>query len=274
MSILTSAAALFVLGALLMATNNLERVIGRWEAAAELVAYVADDVTDAQQAAIRQMVDDSGVSDSYTKVSKAEALQRFRRDFDDLASVIGELDENPLPASYEVRLRADPEWGDAVDGLAARLREAPGVTDVRYDREWIARIATAVRALRGLGALVVAALVVAAALTVANVVRLAGHARRGELEIMRLVGAPVSHVRGPFIVEGMLQGGLGALVALGVLWTAFLLGEYYYGSMMDSLLNAARMTFLPAELCALLVAGGLLVGSVGGVVGARRTARL
>ena len=274
MSVLTSAAAMFVLGALLMITGNVEQLIGRWEAAAELVAYVADDATDEQQAATRELLDGSSVAESYTRVSKAEALQRFHQDVAELAAVIGGLDENPLPASYEVRLRADPDAGEAVEALAERLRGTPSVTDVRYDREWISRIAMAVSLLRGLGMLVVVALVVAAALTIANVVRLAGHARRGELEIMRLVGAPPSYVRGPFVVEGMLQGGMGAAIALAVLWGAFLLGEYYYGPLIATLLNASRVSFLPLELTALLVIGGLVVGSVGGIVGARRTARL
>ena len=274
MSVLTSAAAMFVLGALLMITGNVEQLIGRWEAAAELVAYVADDATDEQQAATRELLDGSSVAESYTRVSKAEALQRFHQDVAELAAVIGGLDENPLPASYEVRLRADPDAGEAVGALAERLRGTPSVTDVRYDREWIFRIAMAVSLLRGLGMLVVVALVVAAALTIANVVRLVGHARRGELEIMRLVGAPPSYVRGPFVVEGMLQGGMGAAIALAVLWGAFLLGEYYYGPLIATLLNASRVSFLPLELTALLVIGGLVVGSVGGIVGARRTARL
>ena len=274
MSVLTSAAAMFVLGALLMITGNVEQLIGRWEAAAELVAYVADDATDEQQAATRELLDGSSVAESYTRVSKAEALQRFHQDVAELAAVIGGLDENPLPASYEVRLRADPDAGEAVEALAERLRGTPSVTDVRYDREWISRIAMAVSLLRGLGMLVVVALVVAAALTIANVVRLAGHARRGELEIMRLVGAPPSYVRGPFVVEGMLQGGMGAAIALAVLWGAFLLGEYYYGPLIATVLNASRVSFLPLELTALLVIGGLVVGSVGGIVGARRTARL
>ena len=129
--------------------------------------------------------------------------------------MIDELDSNPLPASYEVRLQSDPALGSAVDDLADALRGAAGVADVRYDRELIARISMAVTALR---ALVVLALVIAAALTVANVVRLAGHTRRAELEIMRLVGAPLAYVRGPFVVEGMLQGGVGAALALGMLW--------------------------------------------------------
>ncbi len=86
----------------------------------------------------------------------------------------------------------------------------PGVADVRYDRQWLNRLLTVIRLIRGIGLALGTLLAVAAALTVANVVRLALYARRDELDIMQLVGAPPVYVRGPFVMEGVLQGGVGA----------------------------------------------------------------
>ena len=65
-----------------------------------------------------------------------------------------------------------------------------------------------------IGVIIVALLAIASALTVANVVRLAAHARRDEIEIMQLVGAPLAYVRGPLVLEGVMQGGAGAIVAI------------------------------------------------------------
>ena len=125
------------------------------------------------------------------------------------------LDDNPLPASYEVRLRPTPAARAGVDALGARLRAMPGVADVRYDRQWLdasgRRRSTSFAAL---GLVLGLVLTLAAALTVANVVRLALFARRDEIEIMQLVGAPQAYIRGPFVMEGVLQGGIGALLAL------------------------------------------------------------
>ena len=87
------------------------------------------------------------------------------------------------------------------------------------------RITSALELLRGVGLVVVLVLVVAVALTVANVVRLACFARRDEIEIMQLVGAPLTYVRGPFVLEGVLQGGFGALSALVVLAVGFAAGQ-------------------------------------------------
>ena len=129
-------------------------------------------------------------SAAHEYVSKETALGRFKQTFSDLAGSIETLGENPLPASYEVRLRTGPAAEAGVEALGAKLRETPGVADVRYDRQWLSRLMSAIAVIRGVGLVMGAVLTIAAALTVASVVRLALHARRDEIEIMQLVGAP------------------------------------------------------------------------------------
>jgi len=111
-------------------------------------------------------------------------------------------------------------------------------------------------------------LTIAAALTVANVVRLALYARRDELEIMQLVGAPQAYIRGPFVMEGVLQGGAGALVALAALGIAFLALRGRYLVPLASAINISSVAFLPLGACVLLVLGGMAVGCLGGLVAA------
>src|SRR6185295_3051399 len=96
---------------------------------------------------------------------------------------------------------------------------SPGVEEVQYDLLWIQRLTTAVRLVRGVGGLLGGILALASIFTISNVIRLTVYARQDELDIMRLVGATRAYVRGPFIVEGMLQGGLGGVVAVGLLST-------------------------------------------------------
>ena len=156
-----------------------------------------------------------------------------------------------------------------VGQLAARLEAVSGVDDVRFDQRWIERLTTAVGVVRGVGLAVV--LVVAAALTVANVVRLSCVARSDEIEIMRLVGAPLTFVRGPFVLEGILQGGVGASVALSLLAVGFVLGESLYGEGVRQVLGVDVLRFLPPTLGVVLVGGGMAVGCVGGLVAALST---
>src|SRR5690606_37988532 len=97
-------------------------------------------------------------------------------------------------------LRPDRADDPAVAAFAADVRRLPGVSDVQYDQRWIQRLLAAVRVVQGAGMSLALVLIVASGLTVTSVVRLALHARRPEIEIMQLVGAPLAYIRGPFVL--------------------------------------------------------------------------
>jgi cell division transport system permease protein len=270
LAIVTIAAGLFVLGFFLIVNGNLQRLASRWSEAAELSVYLHDTVTERQLQMVRELVANSGLAASHQYISKDDAMARFRQDFPDLASATAKLERNPFPASIEVRLRPEAQQtGEAVDGLAATIAGVPGVADVKYDRRWLSRLTSAVNLVRGVGVAIVVMLAFAAALTVANVVRLTAYARRDEIEIMQLVGAPLAFVRGPFVVEGVLQGGIGALLAILGLAAAFAIGRNRYGATAAEALGIGSISFLPAEVAVLLVVGGMALGCLGGYIVAR-----
>lgn len=271
LSTATIALALFVLSAFLLVTANLERLGAEWSTTAELSVYLTDEVTPIERQAIETSLNQSELVAAQEYVSKSDALARFKQTFGELAASIDGLGSNPLPASIEVRLRPGPASSAGLEGLGSRLRQEAGVADVRYDRQWLDRVVSAIGIVRGVGLILGTVLTIAAALTVANVVRLALHARRDELDIMQLVGAPGVYVRGPFVMEGLLHGGLGALVALAALAVAFFTLRVRYLSPLASTVNLSSVQFLPIGFCALLVVGGMVVGCVGGLIAARLT---
>ncbi len=266
LSTATIAVALFVLGVFLMATANLEQLGREWSNSAAISVFLADAVTPDQRAAIERTFTTGNIVESQQYLSKSDALARFKKTFTDLSGAIDSLGENPLPASYEVRLRPGAEG--AVDLLLAELRQSPGVADVRYDREWLQRLSAAVRVIRSAGLILSALLTLAAALTVANVIRLGLYARRDELDIMQLVGAPQVYIRGPFVMEGTLQGGLGALLALVALGAVFVGLKARYLVPLAAAINLSTVAFLSIEVSVLLVLGGMVVGCVGGFIAA------
>jgi cell division transport system permease protein len=117
---------------------------------------------------------------------------------------------------------------------------------------------------RGIGLTLGILLTLAAALTVASVVRLTLHARRDELAIMHLVGAPQAFVNGPFIMEGTIQGGAGALLAVVTLGVAFVILRSRYLSPLASAVSISPFVFLSPLACLALVVGGMAVGCLGG----------
>ena len=272
-AVATIASALFVLGGFLVVTSNMERLFARWQEAAEFSVYLRDEVTPLQQNAIESALRRSPLVHAIEMVSKDEALRRFKRNFGELAAAAGDLPENPLPASIEVRLqsKADPA---EIAALASNTERLGGVADVRYDRRWIQRLMSAAALMRAGGFALAVVLIFAAALSVASVVRLALVARREEIHIMQLVGAPLAYIRGPFIVEGLLQGGVGAVIAIGVLWAMFAIVRARQLSSMPEMAGAidpSLITFLSIPTCMALLAGGMAVGCIGGLIAARNT---
>jgi len=92
------------------------------------------------------------------------------------------------------------------------------------------------------------------------------HARRDELDIMQLVGAPQIYIRGPFVMEGTLQGGLAAIVAVAGLGITFLALRATYLAPLAATINLSSVRFLPLDLCLWLIVGGMAVGCLGGLV--------
>jgi cell division transport system permease protein len=270
-AVLAIALALVVLGALLLVTWNAEQLLARWTSAAEFSVYLRDDATSEQRGAIEAFIDQSGMATGREYVSKAEALTRFRREFAELAELTSSFDENPFPASIEVRVRPGGA-SDSADALVRRIVALPGVADARYDKDWLTRIGAGLGTIRAAGFALAVLMAVAAAVTVATVVRLGLRARREELEIMELVGAPLAFIRGPFVAEGFLQGGIGALLAITSLWVGFLVAMAWWGANLSSVLDGGSVQFLPIRLCLYLILGGMLVGSAGGMVAARDAA--
>ena len=271
LSVLTITIALFVLGVFLLLHANIQHWLADWSQAAEVSVYLASDLSAEQRAAIEEVLTHNRAAVSREYVSPDEAMRRFARLFPELAASARTIGDQALPASFEVRLAPGAGTDNEVDLLAAELRKLPGVTDVRYDRRWIARLAAVAAAGRLAGIALATILVVAAAMTVASVVRLALHARRDEIDIMQLVGAPLAYIRGPFIVEGVLQGGVGATTALAGLYVTYLVARTRFGALTTGLgvAQVQTLAFLPPLWMLGLIGGGMVVGCLGGIIASR-----
>jgi cell division transport system permease protein len=266
-SIGTIAVSLFVLGAFLTVANSLGGLVTHWTEKVQVIVYLDDGAEERVRASLENRLrEDPGVS-SVDYVSRDEALRRFREMFRDLSALPEDLGENPFPASLEVTLKADRQSPAEVERLAKAFGGVPGVREIQYDLLWIERLATGVRLVRGVGAFLGGILVLAGIFTISNVIRLTIYAREDELDIMRLVGATRAYVKGPFVAEGMIQGGLGGLVAAALLWAG--LGWLSRGLASSDLLGRTAFS-LPASVAILLVLGGMAVGLTGSLVSLSR----
>jgi cell division transport system permease protein len=268
LSVSTIAVSLFVLGAFLAVAGSLNQVVQRWTQKVQVIFYLEDGIEDRVRDSLENRLKQDAAVETIDRVSRQQALERFRGLFHDLRTLPDDLGENPFPPSLEVALAAGHQSPAEVERFVHAFDGAPGVQEVQYDLLWIERLATGARLVRGVGAFLGGVLVLAGVFTISNVIRLTVYAREDELDIMRLVGATQAYVKGPFVVEGMIQGGLGGLLSVGFLWLAvrWLTRDLTAGS---DLLGRAPIG-LPPGLPAMLVLGGMTVGIVGSLVSLRR----
>jgi cell division transport system permease protein len=268
-SIGTIAIAFVTLGGFLLVSVNVQGMLDRWLEAAELSVYMNDTATDADRRAIEALLRSNRVVAAVEYVPKEAALERFRADFPELADVTTSLDGNPFPSAIEVQLRTEEGGDAAAEQLAREIEEHASVADVRFDRSWLARLVAVVSSARMVAAIVTGVLMLGAVFTVGAVVRLSLHARRDELEIMELVGAPFSYIRGPFVVEGLLLGGLGAALGLITISILYSVLSRSVGTDLGGLVADGQVRFLGFGEMFLMIVAGLAVGAAAGTLASR-----
>jgi cell division transport system permease protein len=271
LALLVIAAAVLVTGTLLVALRVADRVLSRLTEGADVSVFLALDATPAVREDVEQALRASAQVKSFTFVSSEVGAERLRAAYPDLAPLLAE--GFALPASFDVTLVDGRAEGAAVEPLLAGLRAVRGVDQVRYDRELARRAAGVARIVRAAGGFIAAMLALAGALAVFSVIRLAYVARRDEVEILYLVGAPLVAIRGPFLVEGALQGALGA--ALGVLALAVGLGaaRARVGEVLSSALGSTGVLALPATHGVALVLAASALGATAAALAWRSASR-
>jgi cell division transport system permease protein len=269
-SIATIAVSLFILGIFAALSSNLSLLLAGWSDRVQLTVYLSDEAGPNEKQEMETFLDSASEVESFEYLSKDDAVERFQSYFPELEALPNMLESNPLPASFEIQVALEHRSPEQVRRFATQLYNRQGVEEVDYDLLWIERLTAIIDMLRALGLFIGGALVVASVFTIFNVIKLTVYGRQEEIGIMRLVGATHAYIRGPFVVEGMLQGSLGGAVALGLLYATH---EFFLRQTLASfqlLTGSEWFRFLSPEAWAGIVLGGMAVGLIGSVLSVRR----
>jgi len=268
----TLVAALFIGGLLLLVLSNVDSHLDLARDELNVRVYLRQDTSPAELRRIEQRLSSLPEVSRVEYIDKGEALRRYREWYGgSLAALAGELEANPLPASFEVYLAPGSEAAAAAAVVTGAATGLAGIDEVWFDAEWLDRLDALLRLAKVGGGALSALVFAAVVLVMASVVRLAVYARREEIEIMRLVGATPSFVRGPFIVAGLAQGLLASVAALGLV-EAVRRGVFLYaGSDPLALLGIVAGSPLSFSDSASIVVTGVVISLVGAWFAVRRT---
>jgi cell division transport system permease protein len=273
-AITTIAIALFAAGLARTAGRALDGLLASLGGEVEVTVYVKPELSAEQIEALRLKLG-AASGGRAVLVKPDEALKRLAHELGDLGDALSQLPENPLPPSLELTVAPERRTPELLEAMSQQIRVMPGVTDVDYGREAVERLTAIARALR-FGGLVAFAVVLFATIIIASAtLQLAIYARREEIEIQKLVGATDRFVKAPFLIEGLLQGVLGALVAIAGLWLFGKLVGPTLASLFSFLLGPTSSEPLvrPELVLELLLAGGGL-GLVGSFIAVGRFLRV
>ncbi|MBV8691562.1 MAG: ABC transporter permease [Actinobacteria bacterium] len=268
-AMLTVAVSLTLVGFGLLMRQGVNKATLQWRGGVELSIFLQPGVASSESNAVKQEL--TTLKGSYVKrfsyVDQQAAYQEFKRMFASTPDMVDSVKPDDLPPSY----RVVPQRAELVDVIGARFKSRAGVRKVVYAKQTIDALLRVTRRAQAFSLGMAIVVLLAAALLIFNTIQLAIFARRREVAVMKLVGATNWFIRVPFMLEGMIEGLVGAVFA-GVLlyfarnWVLGLLDTFLLGGV-----NTLHVT--PGEALGtaiLLVIVGAAVGAIGSAVAVRR----
>ncbi len=234
----------------------------------QIVVYISDGMNDKQIGVLKSSLETTPHIDKIRFISKDEALkimkERLKNQFE-----ISDIGKNPLPNSFEVIVNKP----DKIPNVAAVIKTYPGVDKVRYGEKIAGKLLVINRAVHWIGILIILTLFLSTLFIVSNTIRLTVFARRREITVMQLVGAANWFIRWPFIMEGVLQGFLGALISLLLIKLIY---TYFIPRIETALPFLTMVSFnsLFSMVSIILLGTGIFVGATGSLISVNRFLKL
>jgi len=266
LSIGTIAISLFILGIFLLVSTNLSGVINEWGEKVQVNIYLKNDISQNNFLFLRDRIESSPEVESYRYISQQDALKEFRELFGKYETFSDKLEEDVFPASLEIKIKSDFRTTGKIEKFTERFAKVTGIEEIQYDREWIMRLNTIINLIRLLAVTIGGILVLAAISTTSNVIKMTILSRKDEIEVMRLVGASNSFIKGPFFFEGFIQGLTAGGIAVGLLYLLFKMAKSYISTSAGLFFTYIDFSFLNTPEIALFIIGGTLVGTLGSLL--------
>ncbi len=264
-SVVTIIISLLFLGVFALLSTNTAAIVDNLRSKVEMEVFLEEPVSPQRIEEMRNRLGGIDGIDSVRFVSKEEAAKIFQQEFGEDVTTV--LDFNPLPPSFRIALKPSYRTTAAADSIRAAVLKIRGAEKVIYRRDLLEFIERQAKTFDMVGMFLGALVAFSAVFLVSNTIRLTIYAKRKTLDAMKLVGATRWFVRAPFLLEGVLQGCLGGIVAAAVLYEALAYARAVLSDDLQQLLRADLSFYL------VLIAAGMFLGLLGSAISARKYIR-
>ena len=250
-SVISIALTLILVGIFAIVAQNMAGVFQKFYRQVQLEVFIDPSVGISQVQKLQQRIQRHYLVDSVIFVSPEQALLEFEKDFG--ADLVTVLEENPLPPSIRVILKSGESRLTVIEDFVSEMKTFDGVDDVVFQAE-IVKLINEYFLIGVIVSISIGLIIfIIATLLIFNTIRLTIYARKTIIEIMKLVGATNLFIKGPFIMEGILQGLIGSLIACGLLW----ISNYFIKGILATILS------IPYQYYVILISIGVVLGFLG-----------
>lgn len=266
----TISLALLIASLFLLVYVNLAGMAEGWSDKVQVTAYFDQEPAPLAVAALKTRVAALPGTSKVVFVSQVEAEKRLRGRLKGQESLLEGITPDVLPASLEISLDRDRRDSASVASYVTALKKIPEITEVQYGEEWVRRFNSFMNLFRLMGLLLGGFLAITVLFIVSNTIKLTIYARKEELQLLGLVGATRFFIKAPFLIEGILQGALGAVISLVALLACYFTFLKNAANFLGVNPATAGLSFLPATHLAAILLGGVLLGFIGSATSLKR----
>ncbi len=270
LTVCTISLSVLIFSLLLLLYINLEKVTDQWSEKVQVTAYFDHELTADEQKVIITGIKSLDGTYKTTYVSKNEALKRFRDRLKGQDALLEDVSADILPSSIEIQLKKGFRGGEALNAYTEGLKKIQGISEIQFGEDWVRRFNNFMDFMKLLGLFVGGFLVLAVIFIVANTIKLTIYSRKDEIELLGLVGATRMFIKIPFLIEGVLQGAAGAVLAILALFGLYYGFLHNTGNFISFNPVEGNVVFLPDAYVAGIFAGSIILGFLGSITSLRR----
>jgi cell division transport system permease protein len=257
----TIALSVLIVSAFGLLALNLNALMDKWRHGVRVLVYLESRVSESQRQALEDQIRRIQGVAGITFISKEEGLAGMKQRMRILETLLADLENNPLPDTFEVSLDAAALESDRIDALVSAIQGMPHVEEVTYGKVWLNRFTGLVHLARVGGGAMGGLFGVAAMFIVANTIRLVLYSRQQEIEIMRLIGASDRFIKAPFYMQGVIQGFFGGAAGLAALYGLFQIAATRIGGYLP--IGFGHIRYFSAATVFLILGSAMAVGWIG-----------
>jgi cell division transport system permease protein len=249
---------------------NLTSFLRIWEDKIEIIAYLKKTTSSGDvDTLLRNTRFLQGV-ESVKYVSSSDAFTFMETKLGNQKNLLEGIQPTVLPASFEIQLKKEYRNSARIKDVVSQLKTFPQIEEIQYGQEWVETFSVVVHILRVTQWILGGLLLAAMTFIIANTLQLTIATRREEIEIMHLVGASPAFIQVPFYVEGIIQGLLGAGLAMLSLFFLYKIFFIQIAPSVREWLVGMPLFFLPPKTIASFLSGGMVLGFFGSFVASMR----